>query len=204
MLKESATASLSAAINRYLMLDPDTPTRLTPLVGKVVALNLQPPGLTLYFRGEADQLVLFRNWEGVVDTTITGGPISLAQMNLTPTSPLRQLMSGNVTITGDTETGQTFQRLLNQIDIPWQRHLAAIMGDGLAHHITKGIRGLFRWGEESSKSMQANITEYLQEEIRQLPPREAVNDFLTDVDEVRMAADRLAARFERLTKNVAS
>jgi ubiquinone biosynthesis protein UbiJ len=201
MLKESATASLSAAINKYLMLDPDTPTRLQPLIDKVVALKIQPPGLTLFFRGEATQLSLLSEWDGVVDTTITGGPISLAQMNVSPTSPLRQLMSGNVEITGDTETGQIFQAVLHQVDIPWQRHLAAIVGDALAHQVTQTVRGLRQWGEDSASSMRANITEYLQEEIGQLPPREAVRDFLADVDDLRMTSDRLVARIELLTKN---
>ena len=46
--------------------------------------------------------------------------------------------------------------------------------------------------------MKANVTEYLQEEANVFPPKEEVEDFFSDIDELALAADRLEAKFRLL------
>ena len=177
MIKESVTQVLSKAMNAYLQLDSDTPSRLSALSGKIIAITWQPPGVTLYFQIESNQVHVLSHWEGPIDTTITGGPISMLQMGMSEQASVGQLMSGQVTMEGDVHSGELFSQLLKDMNIPWQRHLATMTGDMFAHQVFQGLRGLQRWAGGVSESMQANVTEYLQEETHQLPPREALQDF---------------------------
>jgi ubiquinone biosynthesis protein UbiJ len=72
------------------------------------------------------------------------------------------------------------------------------VGDVTAHQIGNLVRTASGWGRKAAATLAANVSEYLQEESRDLVTRTELEEFLSAVDELRESADRLQARLERL------
>lgn len=192
-------AGLEAAFNRYLRLDPDIPPRLAALDGKVIALELEGLGQICYLLPGVDGVRVVERHEGEPSVWIRGTPLAL----------VRRLgggpaVGGDVAIEGDAAVGQAFQSLLAQVDIDWEEQLSKAVGDAAAHQLGNLWRDLRGWGRRTSDVLARDGVEYLQQEVRALPPRHAVEQFLSAVDTLREDADRLAARIERLRRRAAA
>lgn len=199
MIPAAIVAGLEATVNRYLRLDPDSPPRLAALDGKVIAIELDGLGQTVYLvPGVAGVRVVERH-EGEPAVWVRGTPLAL----------LRQwrgdpAVGGEVAIEGDIAVGQAFQAILARVDIDWEEQLAKAVGDVAAHRLGNLWRGLRGWGQRSADTLARDGAEYLQQELYALPPRPAVEQFLGAVDTLREDADRLAVRVERLRRRVAA
>ena len=68
----------------------------------------------------------------------------------------------------------------------------------IAHRVGNSIRNLTNWGKKTVDSLGKDVSEYLQEESRQIPSQHEIKDYLTNVDEIRLAADRVEARIKQL------
>lgn len=195
-LNSAVFAGLETALNKTLALDPDTLQRLQTLSGKVIAMELRGLELTLYMLPDAEGIQLMSHFDNTPDTTLSGAPFALLRM--ANSKPGEGLFTGDVEIRGDVELGQRFQRILNGLDIDWEEHLSHLSGDIVAHQTGSLIRELKAWGTQAADSLNLDITEYLQQETHALPTKTEVEDFLTEVDDLRMSADRLQARVHRL------
>jgi ubiquinone biosynthesis protein UbiJ len=105
-----------------------------------------------------------------------------------------------VDIQGDTDTGEQFQDILSAVDWDWEEQLSRITGDVLAHQAGKLARKATLFIKNSRSTLQQDISEYLQEEVRLLPARIEVGYFLEEVDQLRADVDRLSARVDRLSR----
>lgn len=188
---------LEEVMNRYLQLDPETPKRLKALKGKTFALTFAELPLILYFIGETDRLRIILEKPEHVDATLTTTLPSLLSLHMNPqTNP----SAGHINLRGDAELGLAMQRLFSELDIDWEYYIAQFTGDIIAHQLGDAARKLQLWGQQQWKATHQNITEYLQEESQQLPPREALEHFYNDVDGCQLSVDRLAERIQRLEK----
>jgi ubiquinone biosynthesis protein UbiJ len=140
-------------------------------------------------------------YDGEADTRLKGAPLSLLKMSLGQHSE-KQLFSGEVEISGDTETGQRFNQVLQQLDIDWEEHLSHITGDVVAHQIGRGLRGLMRWGKQAEDSLLQDTAEYLEEEIQLVASTHEVESFNHEVDVLRNDIERLQARVQRLQNTI--
>lgn len=199
LLPQAGLAVLEAAINTALALDPDTRARLGVLEGKVIAVDLEGPEVTLFLLPGADGFRLMGHYEGAPDTRLRGTPLALLRLNRGQTG--EGMFSGAVKIEGDLELGQRLQRILGGLDIDWEEHLARLTGDVVAHQIGNMVRGFLRWGEQAAANLERDCVDYVQEERRDVPPRWEVDEFLAGVDELRSAVDRLEARLRRLERD---
>jgi ubiquinone biosynthesis protein UbiJ len=86
-------ASLEAALNSYLALDPEARAQLAQLHGRVIALELVGPGIRLYLLPAPDGIKLLERFEGEPDCLLSGTPLALARMHDRRTST-QQLFSG--------------------------------------------------------------------------------------------------------------
>ena len=188
---------LQIAINRYLDYDPEVPKQLAKMQGKVVELHFRVLELSLYLIISADGLDISDEFTEQVDTKISGSPIALAMMGL-QASPVSSLFSGEVSIEGDTELGNQFQRFLKNIEVDWEEPLSQITGDVIANQAAGFARDFSGWLQETSKTNALNASEYFREEQNMLPSRFEVERFKTDVDTLRLATDRLEAKIKRL------
>ena len=201
MLPTAATAALEAALNRYLALDPDTLRRMAELEGRVIGLQWHGSGLALYFLPGPGGVQVLSHYEGEADTLLSGSPLALAELGLGGDRE-RALFSGAVEIRGDTATGQRFQQILAAMDIDWEEHLSRLVGDIAAHQAARLARQGQQYVRHSADTLRQDLGEYLTEEAGLLPARIQVENFLADIDRLRMDTDRLEARVQRLLAHV--
>ena len=197
------SAGLQAALNQFLALDPRAKSRFQALAGKVLAIQLQDLRHTLFFIPTAEDVQIFSHYDGKVDTEITGSSLNILMM-ATSQQPGDNLFKGSVKISGDTQLGQDFQDILRSVDIDWEEHLASITGDIVAHKVGNAVRGIMAWGQQSMRTLQQDISEYVHYETQLAPTDFEIQEFNQAVDSVRDAVERIAARVDRLAKKLES
>ena len=190
--------TLESAVNRYLGTDPATGARLAGLDGRVVALTLRGLDMTLVFRVEGRRIALVDEPDVAPDTVLTGSPLGIARLGLGRGNATDTLFSGQVEIAGDVETGQAFKAVLDAIEIDWEEQLARFTGDVLAHQLGNAARHAGSWLDHARLTLERNLSEYLQEELRVLPTRIEIENLIEDIDRLAMDADRLEVRLRRL------
>jgi ubiquinone biosynthesis protein UbiJ len=190
-------SALASAINQTLHLDPNSGEFLAPLAGKVIAVTITPFNATIYLCPSADDIQLLDVCPTPADTHLTGSLLALGLMGISG-KPMRSIFSGAVVIEGDMNTGRKFQALFTKLDIDLESQLARYTGE----HFASQLSGLFRagknWSAESLETFRLNAAEFLQEETRDLPAIAEMDGFYQQVDELRLAYDRLNSRVERL------
>jgi len=191
------TAALENAFNRYIELDPEGKQRLAKLNGKVIAIDIVGLDMTLTIIPGSESVHIMSHYDGEVDTRLRGAPFSLLRMSLGDRSE-QQLFSGDVEITGDTETGQQFNRILHELDIDWEEHLSRLTGDVIAHQLGYGLRSLKNWATKAEDSLLKDTAEYLEEEAELVTTPYEIENFNTQIDRLRNDVDRLSARISRL------
>lgn len=198
--RDLALAGLEAALNHYLALDPEAPGRLAALHGRVVAIHLRGPELTLYFvPDQGGRLQVLGRIEGDSDCTLSGSPFDLAR-SADPATGARQLFAGHVGISGDTALGQRFGQILGGLDIDWEEQLSRLSGDVIAHQLGQLGRRSTGYLRAGLDRLQTNLGEYLSEEARLLPARAEAEGFFAEVDTLRDDLERLQARVARLRR----
>jgi len=191
--------ALETALNKYLSLDEDISLFLTPLAGKVIAINITPFNETIYLCPSANIIQFMDVTHDTVDTTLTGSLSALGLMGLSNT-PARSFFSGEVSITGDLAVGQQFQQLFAKLDIDIEEQVSHLTGDVVAHKIGNFFKHAHNWHQESLNSIKLNVSEFLQDESKDLPPEPEVNIFTQQVDQLTEDMDRTEAKIQRLSQ----
>jgi len=189
--------AIESAANAWMGLDPDNRDRLAALEQRCIGIDLQGAGLQLFLYPGSHGIRISGQHEGPVDTTLHGSPLALARLGLGGDTG-KTLFSGEVTISGDVETGQAFKAILDDLEIDWEEHLSRLTGDILAHQLGNLARRTLGVMRDGRVSLEQDVGEYLKEELRLLPARIEVENFVADVARLRMDSDRLAARIRRL------
>jgi ubiquinone biosynthesis accessory factor UbiJ len=190
--------SLESVVNRYLRLDPMAGTRLAGLDGRVIALELRGLDLMLVFRVKNRGIAIIDDPDCQPDTVLQGTPLGITRLGLGRGNATGTLFSGDVEISGDVETGQAFKAVLDAIDIDWEELLARFTGDILAHRLGNAARHAGRWLDHTRLTLERNLSEYLQEELRVVPTRIEIENLIEDIGRLGMDTDRLEARLRRL------
>ncbi|HAT6811150.1 TPA: hypothetical protein JBE44_13090 [Legionella pneumophila subsp. pneumophila] len=198
MLKEYSLKALQTAINQAMKLDEQMPQKIQKLDGKTLEMVITPLNVNFYIRFKGSEMQLLHRIDGRPDTIIHSNPIGLIRLSLLPTSKARSLFNDKIRISGDIELGQSVKKLFDEIDIDWEGHLAHFTGDVVAHQIGSFVRKGLEFKNQFSTSMQQNITEFLQEELRISPSRNELEDFFAEVDELVLSVDRLQAHINNL------
>lgn len=192
-------AGLETALNQVLRLDPEMPPRLAGLKGTVIAIEPEGLGLTFYLLPGVDGIQVLDQCDGEPTVRIRGAPLALVRQWRG-----HRLGGDDITVEGNAAAGREFQTILARLDIDWEEQLSKAVGDVAAHQLGKLWRGFRDWSRRTADILLRDGGEYLQQELRALPPRPAVEQFLSAVDTLREDADRLAARIERLRRRVAA
>lgn len=202
LISSTLAMGIETACRQLLKLDPETEQAFARLNGKVLAIQFSDLGFTLYFLpggppANKAPLQVFSYFDGPVDTTLKGSSIAIMAMGLRQNSS-DSLFSGEVQVSGDTQLGTRFQQLLQRIDVDWEEHLSRISGDIVAHKVGNLVRGVIQWGRNTVDTLQLDVTEYTQDELRVLPTQRDVQAFVSDVDLMRSDVDRLFVRAQRI------
>jgi len=196
----AATAGLESVVNGMLALDPDALARFRPCHGKVIALELQGTGLTLFCLPSTTGLTLMNQYQGPADTILSGRPFAL--FRLASGDSTKVMFDGDVIIRGDVETGQAFKHALDRIDIDWEEHLSHLTGDVIAHKAGHLVREFTQWWQNNSRRFADNMRDYIQDEVQLSPTQDEAEQFYRDIGTLRDDIARLSARINLLlTKN---
>lgn len=201
--KVPAGKALESALNRALLLDDDTRAALPALDGRTVALTLESPPIALQLTVEGDRLRV--------------GPVPDAdRADLSVRSTLSGLLGrlpsllgnasgrdagppvGSMRIEGDADVARRLQRMAERFDPDWGRPFAVVFGDVLGTQIANGVAFALKRARIAAQNMAKSAAEYVTEESRDVVGQAELEAFHDDVDKLRDAGERLAARVARL------
>ncbi|HQU14539.1 MAG: ubiquinone biosynthesis accessory factor UbiJ [Gammaproteobacteria bacterium] len=197
---DGVLAALERAFNRYLRLDPDALRDMEGFAGRVIALELDGLGSTVYVMPGPGGVRLTQRYTGAPDTWIRTTLLGLVRLRLGNADAA--LFGGEVEISGDTELGQRFREVLDHVEVDWEEQLSHLTGDVIAHQAGNVARAASGWSRRTVERLALDLSEYLHEESRQLATRDEVDIYMDSVDNVRSATDRLAARVARLLRHL--
>ena len=200
-VKSLFIATLETALNRYLTLDDHIEQYLTPMAGRVIAVQISSFDSGLYLCPTTQGIQILESYSGTVDATLSGSLSALGLMGLSAT-PMRSLFKGEVRIDGDSQLARSLQRLFEKLDINLEGKIARYTGDAFAQRLGKLFRGSRDWTQHSLTTFRMNLEEFLQEETRELPAKPEAEAFFRQIDTCRSDCDRLSARLDRLEASI--
>jgi ubiquinone biosynthesis protein UbiJ len=196
-VSETSIIWLEAMINKYLSLDPEVTEKLAQLEGRVIAVEITGLNKTLYFFPHQAGMDVTEQYHDEADTTLKGSPLALLKMSMSKdVAPM--MLKGEVEIKGDVRLGRSFKKILSEMDVDWEEYIARIIGDASAHHLAGLTKKIMNWGRQAGKDVAADVSEYLQEESRDVVSRPELEMFYQDVDALRNRLDRFQAQLEAL------
>ena len=197
----AALAALEKTINTALRYDPGTRIALAQLADQVLAINVTAPDFTFYITPDAQGIRLMGHWQGEVQTRLRGSAIALTKL---ARSERASFADSGVEVIGSTGLLVDLQRLLKNLDIDWEEALSDVFGDLLGHQGAAAIRSGIGYTRERASEAKRLLSEFVTEELGTLPSRNELEGFYSAVDEVRMQADRVAARVQQLMQKAKS
>ncbi len=195
-MKHPLSGIVEATINRALGLDPELNRILAPVAGKCIAIHIKP-GLELEFLVaiQQDGILILDPESRVADVTLIGNASAL--LGLLPETPWSASDEG-IQVLGDSTVLMELKRALGQLRVDWQEPFAQIFGDTLGHSMTQGISQLAGALSRNARSLWLDTAEFLGEETDWLETRSSVDNFCSDVDQLRDDTARLEKRIQRL------
>jgi ubiquinone biosynthesis protein UbiJ len=107
-----------------------------------------------------------------------------------------------VQIRGNAEIANSYRQLFAAARPDFEAELSRWIGDMPARRLSQVARSVRSWARRTRRTAGENITEYLQEEGRDLVAKPEHEEFLQGVDAAREAADRIEARLKLLEQRI--
>jgi ubiquinone biosynthesis protein UbiJ len=194
--KQLLALTLETLLNQILQLDAESLQGLAKLTGKVIHVKLQGLNLDFFVFPNRDGLTIQSESDTLADVTVSGVPFSL--MNLFFSKNTLPAAHPDIHIQGDMGVIHHLSDILRGLQIDWEAQLARVLGDIPAHKINRLFTHAQHYAQERLHSLQANCSEYLQEETRVLPAATEIIFFMNQIDHIRDDLERLEKRVQRL------
>ncbi len=196
-LKKLAPA-LEAAINTTLAMDPAGAKKLKPLEGCVLELNITSLDQSIFFLVEKERIKL---QSADLQPTVTLSGSSSALLKLAFQKDKNSLFKRKeVSLSGDAVRAQQILTFASAISIDWEGLLGEAIGETPAHLLTTGLQSGFIWGKNLTSSFRQDLEEFVKYELRLLPSRAIAATQFEAIDQLRLATDRLEAKFKHLVR----
>ena len=195
-----------AAINHVLRYDPVALRQLGRSQGRLLAIVIDgaiPVRVRVLDNGislSAGNNYEETSAEAIADATLSGSLsdfLALARAD----DKANTLINSAIDMDGDSEFAFGLTRVAQQLDIDWEAVIEPATGSLLAHQLGKGLRGLLKWGKSTAATYRVAVKDYLEDEAQLVTPKPLIAQFADDVDDLKLATDRLAARIERLPQS---
>jgi len=190
-----------AAINRLLLLNPETVDQLGQLNGRVIAIQLTAPAIALSLQPSSAGIQIDMIERDDADVTLTGSAADFLRL-LNAADSSDAMFGKTIHLSGDNALANRFSQVLIDAALDWEGILAQILGDLPAHELARYLKWKAGFYLNTGSSLMRNFEEYLKEELRLLPSRAEINHFTTATDSLRQETDRAAARIERLRQKI--
>jgi ubiquinone biosynthesis accessory factor UbiJ len=195
---------LESLLNRNIAGSSTARAACKRLAGKTLAVNLtsspQNTLLSLYFTCDGERIAVASKSDAIATAALSGTP--LAYLSMLGTQPEAALRSGSIRIEGDAEVAQVFRDLLAAAQPELEEELSRVIGDVSAHQVGKLARGALAFGKRVTDTLAQNVSEYLQEESRDVVTRIEADEFIEGVDKLRDDVERAEAKLAHLHRQV--
>ncbi|SFA79103.1 ubiquinone biosynthesis accessory factor UbiJ [Azotobacter beijerinckii] len=203
MIGTALLAGAEHGLNRLLRLDGTALPRLARLAGRVLEVRCTAPELTLYLLPNADGLRLAGHWLGEADCILRAPAASL--LHLAGSRRKTAILHGpEVSLEGDSATLLALAEILQDLELDWEYELSRWLGPLAAPLLAGSLQHAARWSGQSLASLRQNLADYLAEESHTLVGRHEAEARFAEVDDLRLAMDRLEARIARLAHTLES
>jgi len=202
MLRQALLASAEQGLNRVLRLDPTALPHLARLAGRIIEIDCSAPAMQLFVLVEEDGLRLASSWAADADCRLRAPASSLVRL-LVSRQKTAVLHEPQVSIDGDSGVLMSLAEVLQDLELDWEYEASRWLGPVGAQLLGTGVRTPTRWLRESGDSLRQDLADYLTEESRALVGQQEAEVRFSEIDELKLALDRLEARIERLAHNLA-
>ena len=185
---------LETAINRILALDDQSGERLERLDDRMLRLDLEGVGITLFFGFSGRRVDVGTASEFEPDTTISGSPFALFSMAAPEEAARWGDPESRVTISGDATLARDLEQLFSRLDPDWEGRLARLLGDVWGHQVAAGLRAGAGQLQRSAQDAGEMLREFLQSPGGPVARADELEAFSAAVEDLREAADQLEAR----------
>ena len=193
----AARMALEQGLRQIMKLDPVTAKRFAALNGQVLKVACTSPDMDIWLVFTEEGIELRACYEWVEECVICGTASALLKLVVSD-NPMKTLCSEGITLAGKSELLLSIATIMKQSEFDWEALLARYSGGIAAQAIGQvGRVGAALFGDVATTA-RLNLSDYLQEELRILPPKNEVDAFRDDLHGLRLAVDRLQARVERL------
>jgi len=193
-------APLESVLNRNIAGSSAARAACTRLAGKTLVVHLtsspQNTLLSLYFSCTGERMSIASKSDAPAAATLSGTP--LAYLSMIGAQPESAMRSGSVRIEGDAEVAQAFRELLKAAQPDFEEELSRVIGDVAAHQLGNFARGALQFGKRIADTFAQNVSEYLQEESRDVVTRVETDEFVEGVDKLRDDVERIEAKLAHL------
>ena len=202
-LLQAACVPFEAAINHVLRYDPAALNSLRRQQGRLLCVRIDainPVLIRIVDNGIVLSLAPATDDNGSLnsaDATLSGSAADFFAL-ARASDKAHALISSAIDMDGDSEFALSLTRVAQNLDIDWEALITPLTGGLLAHQLGKGLRGLLNWGKSSAPAYRNAVKEYLEDEAQLLTPEPLAAQFADEVDQLRLATDRLEARTLRL------
>jgi ubiquinone biosynthesis protein UbiJ len=150
-----------------LHLDPGTHARLKALSGKCIRFHITD---SLPYYRDGIVVFVFPSAKGIELTAGESKAVADASIALTAKDLLALIRSkptapDAVAIAGDYELLMAVLDIVKGFDIDWEKAIAPVTGDVIAHHVGKNMRATEKWLSQSFSEAKRLADEYMTEEL---------------------------------------
>lgn len=199
MLTTAALASAEKIINAALAYDPASRIALEQLAPQALAIQINSPDIKIYLVPTPEGINLRGHFEGEITTQLQGTLPALISLIK---SDRLNLKDSGVQLFGSTSFLADLQKILKNLDIDWEEMLSQVFGDIIGHQGAELIRSKMSWAKDRANNIQRLTSEFLTEELRVLPNQPELAFFNAQVDELKLGADRVAARLDQILARI--
>jgi len=191
-------ASLETGINHVLSLDENSAGRLAQLDNRLVKLELEGIGITLYFAFNKHRVKVSLDDEREADTTVKGTPAALFAMAIPDGDGQWGTAGSRVQISGDATLARDLERLFSRLDPNWEGQISKWFGDVWGFQLASGLRQAAEQTKKSAVDVESMAADFLQRPESPVAQQSEVEEFAQSVDGLRNATDRLEARLRHI------
>ncbi|EIJ41739.1 hypothetical protein BegalDRAFT_0828 [Beggiatoa alba B18LD] len=201
MIQTVIATGAEAFLNQALKLVSRDFSLLGHLDDKVILLDIQGFNIQLYLLPSiVTGFTVLSDYQGNPDATIQGLPFSLLRLLRQPAGTVSR--DEDIVLQGDMDVIQGLMQVFRQLQVDWEEKLSQWIGDVPAHQLGRVVQQTQHYAQSQWQTGEANISEYLQEELKALPAHAEVQAFLDAVDVLRDDVERLEQRICLLSTQI--
>lgn len=193
-------ALLETGINRALALDPESEGRLQRLADRMLQLDIEGVGITLFIAFTTRRVEVGTRSGHEPDTVISGSPFALFAMAAPEGAGNWGASDSRVTITGDANLARDLERLFSQLDPDWEGSLSRLLGDVWGYQVAAGLRAGADQARRSATEAGEMVREFVNSENGPLVREAELEHFAAGVDDLRSALTRLEQRLAEIDR----